>query len=158
MCKEAYEYLREQLYINHIHQDPEYDLLLHYKEMLPKYEEHLKKYLKGRELCDLLHYLTNEIELSARQYARGIRRNLPRFVNEAEVMKLIYGFSKKRGFRYGINKEYIARDLNTFEPLIEVYLNDLKKKGWVFFKNWKGNIYVLPTKKGRAEFERNTTN
>lgn len=153
-CKEAYEYLREQIHINQMHGDPEYDLLLNYKEMLPKYEEHLKKYLKGRELCDFLYYIVNELELSARQYARGLRKSLPRFVNEWEVMRLIYDFSKKRNFRYGINREYIAKNLNTLEPLVELYLKSLKKKGWIFYKKWKSNTYVLPTKKGRAELEK----
>lgn len=66
--------------------------------------------------------------------------------SEAEALNEIYLFSKKRGFRYGINEMYIRN---------KSHVNKLFEKKLVFFKKWKGHIYWLPTFKGRSIVESN---
>ncbi|MFA4798634.1 hypothetical protein [Pyrococcus kukulkanii] len=70
------------------------------------------------------------------------------------VLVHIYKFSKKRGFRYGINIKYIARDLGISEGVVRAVVEGLRRDGLVFYVRWMGNVYVLPTKKGRRVVER----
>lgn len=59
---------------------------------------------------------------------------------ELDVLKQLYDFASKRGFRYGLNENYI-KDRNALQSLL--------KQGLAFYKKAHGYRYWLPTKKGR---------